>query len=124
MTAAIRLARSRRLIAVLQSRVDSWGRDRPEKLRSGPSGLVMLFARPSCGCRQVVVAPVSAGSDAKNRNRHCANDGVAVYSQVSAIRITIHNQQIGLGFVCNFANYLRYVATANEQIRVDTEILL
>src|ERR1700683_518686 len=55
---------------------------------------------------------------AQNWNWHCANDCVAVYPQVPAIRVALGTQQIRLCLLHSLAQYLRHVTTADEYVRV------
>src|ERR1700689_4203387 len=61
---------------------------------------------------------------AQNWNWHCANDCVAMYRQVPAIRVALHNQQIRLGLFHRLAQYLRHLPTADEYVRLYAQIPL
>ena len=56
---------------------------------------------------------------AQNRNRHGANDSVAVGPQVTAIRVAPGNQQIRLRLHRSLTQHLGHVTTADEYIGLD-----
>ena len=63
-------------------------------------------------------------SHAQNRNRHRANDSVAVGPQVTAIRVAPGNQQVRLRLLGSLAQHLGHVTTADEHIGLDARVLL
>ena len=63
-------------------------------------------------------------SHAQNRNRHRANDSVAVGPQVTAIRVAPGNQQIRLRLLRSLAQHLGHVTTADEYIGLDARVML
>src|SRR5208282_94365 len=60
----------------------------------------------------------------QNRNRHGANDCVAMDPQVTAVRVALGNQQIRLRLLRRLAQHLRHVTIADEYVRLDAHVLL